>query len=248
MTEYRVIDAHVHLKHGDEEKTEYSAETIVRIMDMAGVDRSVVFAMSTTTRRSIEMASEAAERFGNRLIPFVYALPSYERPVLGEIEETIGNLGFRGIKIHMGECILEKYVSEPVLRLAAEYDAPCLIDLIGKYGILRRITDEFPETKIIVAHFVKYLCRDERFIDEFIRIAEGHENIFLDTSGVIIPRKIREAVDRLGSDHIIFGTDDPTPDGAEFVLAEIDKIRSLNLNPKDEAAILGGTAAKLLRI
>ena len=191
MAEYRIIDAHVHLKHGDEEKTEYSAETIVRIMDMAGVDRSVVFAMSTTTRRSIEMASEAAERFGDRLIPFVYALPSYERPVLGEIEEAIGDLGFRGIKIHMGECTLERYVSEPVLRLAAEYDAPCLIDLIGKYGILRRITDEFPETKIIVAHFVKYLCRDERFIDEFIRIAEGHENIFLDTSGVIIPRKIR---------------------------------------------------------
>lgn len=55
-------------------------------------------------------------------------------------------------------------------------------------------------------------------------------------------------MDRLGSDHIIFGTDGPTPDGAEFVLAEIDKIRSLNLNPKDEAAILGGTAAKLLKI
>mgnify|MGYP000079452398 CR=1 FL=1 len=248
MAEYRIIDAHVHLKHGDEEKTEYSAETIVRIMDMAGVDRSVVFAMSTTTRRSIEMASEAAERFGDRLIPFVYALPSYERPVLGEIEEAIGNLGFRGIKIHMGECTLERYVSEPVLRLAVEYDVPCLIDFIGKYGILRRIADEFPETKIIVAHFGKYLCRDERLIDEFICIAEGHENIFLDTSGVIIPRKIREAVDRLGSDHIIFGTDGPTPDGAEFVLAEIDKIRSLNLNPKDEAAILGGTAAKLLKI
>lgn len=64
MAEYRVIDAHVHLKHGDEEKTEYSAEAIVRIMDMAGVDRSVVFAMSTTTRRSMEMACEAAERFG----------------------------------------------------------------------------------------------------------------------------------------------------------------------------------------
>ncbi len=248
MAEYQIIDAHVHLKHGDEEKTEYSAETIIKIMDEAGVDRSVVFAMSTTTRRSIEMASEAADRFGDRLIPFVYALPSYERPVLGEIEEAIGNLGFRGIKIHMGECTLEKYVSGPVLRLAAEYDVPCLIDFIGKYGILRKIADEFPETKIIVAHFGKYLCRDERLIDEFIRIAEGHGNIFLDTSGVIIPRKIREAVDRLGSDRIIFGTDGPTPDGARFVLAEIDKIRSLNLNPKDEGAILGGTAARLLKI
>ncbi|MCD6537189.1 amidohydrolase family protein [Candidatus Bathyarchaeota archaeon] len=122
------------------------------------------------------------------------------------------------------------------------------MNFVGKYRIPWKIADEFPETKIIVAYFGKYLCRDEWLIDEFIHIAEVHENIFLDTSGVIIPRKIREAVDRLGSDRIIFGTDDPTPDGARFVLAEIDKIRSLNLNPKDEVAILGGTASKLLRI
>ena len=44
-----IIDSHVHLKHGDAQKTEYSAETIVKTMDAVGIDQSVVFAMSTTT-------------------------------------------------------------------------------------------------------------------------------------------------------------------------------------------------------
>jgi len=57
-----IIDSHVHLKHGDSARTEYAPETIVEVMDAVGIDRSVVFAMSTTTRHSIEMAAEACER------------------------------------------------------------------------------------------------------------------------------------------------------------------------------------------
>lgn len=54
-----IIDSHVHLKHGDAQKTEYRAEEIVRTMDAVGIQKSVVFAMSTTTQRSIEMVQRA---------------------------------------------------------------------------------------------------------------------------------------------------------------------------------------------
>jgi hypothetical protein len=64
-----IYDSHVHLKHGDVAATEYSAEAIIQTMDAAGIEKSVVFAMSTTTRRSIEMAQEAIARFPGRLIP-----------------------------------------------------------------------------------------------------------------------------------------------------------------------------------
>jgi len=243
-----IIDSHVHLKHGDLQKTEYSAETIVKIMDEAHIDKSIVFAMSTTTQRSIEMASRAVDKFKDRLIPYVYALPSYEKPVIEEIEEAISDLGFRGIKIHMGECTLERYVTKPVLRLAGKFDVPCLIDCIGRYDLIEDIARIFPETKIIVAHLGKYLCRDEVLIDKFIHIAKIHKNIFLDTSGVAIPKKIKEAVNILGSSRVIFGTDGPKPNGAEFARTEIKKIKKLNLNPDDERAVLGETIAKLIKI
>lgn len=119
-----IIDAHCHLKHGDAEKTEFAAEDVVRSMDATGINKSVVFAMSTTTRHSIDLAEQAVAQFPDRLIPYVYALPSYERPVVTELEEAISERGFRGIKIHLGECTLADYVIDPVMELAGRLARP----------------------------------------------------------------------------------------------------------------------------
>lgn len=247
---YMIIDSHSHLKHGDAQKTEYSAETIVKIMDAVGIGKSVVFAMSTTTSHSIEMAKEAVEKFPDRLIPYVYALPNYKEVVLDQIERAISELGFRGIKIHAGECILAEYVIDPVIELAGELGVPCLIDCIGRYEAVERIAKKFNQTRIIVAHFGRYLCREELLIERFIKIAEKCGNVFLDTSGVIIMNKIKEAVERLGAKRIIFGIDGPheMPDTITFARTELDKIRTLDLDPQDEIYILGGNIATLLGI
>jgi predicted TIM-barrel fold metal-dependent hydrolase len=243
-----IIDAHVHLKHGDEMRTEYGPETILEVMDAVGIGKSVVFAMSTTTRRSIEMAREAVERFPDRLIPYVYAIPSYERAVLDEIDEAISNLGFRGIKIHVGECTLAEYVVDPVIELAGRKGVPCLIDCAGRYRDVERMASSFPETRIIVAHLGMYLCRDGGLIDRFIRMAEVHENIYLDISGVVMVEKIKEAVDRVGANRVIFGTDGPQerPDVVSFARSEIEKVKGLSLGREDEEMVLGGTISGLL--
>lgn len=245
-----IIDSHCHLKHGDAQKTEYSAETIVKIMDSVGIDKSVVFAMSTTTSHSIEMAKEAVDKFPDRLIPYVYALPSYSDIVLNQLEQAISILGFRGIKIHAGECTLAEYVIDPVIDLAGKSGVPCLIDCLGRYEAIDRIAEKFSQTKIIVAHFGQYLCTDESLIERFIRLAEKYDNVLLDTSGVIIAGKIKEAVKRIGAGRVIFGIDGPheSPDLITFARVEIDKIRMLNLDPQDETAILGRNVAELLHI
>ena len=119
-----IVDSHVHLKHGDAARTEYLPEVIVETMNKAGIDKSIVFAMSTTTRRSVEMAEAAVKQYPDRLIPYVYALPNYERPVIQEIEAALAGRLFRGIKIHIGECTLADYVIDPVLKTAGRYGAP----------------------------------------------------------------------------------------------------------------------------
>lgn len=245
-----IVDAHVHLKHGDIRRTEYSPEVIVETMDRVGIDKSVVFAMSTTTRRSIEMALEAVRKYPGRLIPFVYALPNYERPVIAELEEAITKLGFKGIKLHAGECTLAEYVTDPVIALAERLGVPCLIDCMGRFWDIERMARCFPGAKLIVAHLGRYLCEDEALIDRFIELALRYENIFLDVSGVALTHKIREAVSKVGSDRVIFGTDGPheAPDTVGFAKKELDKIKALNLDPEDEEAVLGGTIARLLKI
>jgi len=245
-----IVDSHVHLKHGDIAKTEYSPEVIVKVMDEVGIDKSIVFAMSTSTSRSIEMALEAHKKFPDRLIPYVYAIPSYEKIVTKEIEEAITELGFKGIKIHAGECTLAEYVIDPVIGLAEKLEVPCLIDCVGRYSDMERIVKKFPETKIIIAHFGKYLCNDETLIEKFIALATIYKNVYLDASGISLVHKIKEAVYKIGSDRIIFGTDGPheEPSLVQFAKNEINKIKSLGLSHKDEEAIMGGNIIKLLKI
>ncbi len=245
-----LIDSHSHLKHGDAQKTEYSPEEIVRVMDAAGIDKSVVFAMSTSTSRSIQMAKDAIDKFPERLIPYAYALPSYNSVVLDQLDMAISELGFRGIKIHAGECTLADYVVDPLIEFAGKRGVPCLIDCSGKYEPIEDMAKKFPDAKIIVAHLGRYLCREEQLIDRFINLAERYKNILLDVSGVVLTAKIKEAVEKIGSERVIFGIDGPheSPDTVTFARTEINKIRELNLSPDDEAAVLGGSIASALTI
>jgi hypothetical protein len=243
-----IIDSHVHLKHGDRAKTEYSPEIIVRTMDAVGIDQSVVFAMSTTTARSIEMAREAVGRYPDRLIPYAYALPHYQRPVIPELEEAIVQQGFRGIKIHVGECTLASYVIDPVIALAGQHGVPCLIDCSGRDDAIRRLAEAHPETKLLVAHLGKYLSTDAELVDRFLDLAVLYPNVLLDVSGVVLLHKIEEAVARVGAERIFFGTDGPheKPDTIAFAEAELEKIRRLSLPPEAKGAILAGNIIRLL--
>jgi hypothetical protein len=251
-----IIDSHVHLKHGGTGQ-EFTAEQIVRYMDAVGMARSVVFAMSTTTQHSLEMAEEAVARFPDRLVPYAYALPHYERPVLRELEQAVSEKGFRGIKMHIGECSLAPYIVDPVFDLAGRLGVPCLIDFSGHVGLAESLAKRFPNTKLIIAHFGRYLCTDIQLLTRVIELAEACPNVYIEISGVVLLAKITEAVQRIGAERVIWGTDGPNecPDPAAFdkslayfVAAEIAKVKAIHLDPADERMVLGGSIAALLGI
>jgi len=244
----RIVDSHVHLRHGNAARTEYSPETIVETMDQVGIDQSVVFAICTTTGHSIEMAEAAVKKYPYRLIPYVYALPHYQRPVIKEIEGVLSGGRFRGVKIHAGECTLAEYVVDPVLDTAGKHGVPCLIDCLGNYPVARRMAQSFPKTKLIVAHMGRFLSKDKELLDQFIGLAEEFSNVLLDLSGVVIVEKIEEAVQRIGSARLLWGTDGPDkqPDTVTYARNELEKIRRLSLSEQDKANILGRTACNLL--
>ena len=257
---HKIIDSHCHLKHGDREKTEYTPEMIVEIMDKVGIDMSVVFAMSTSTKDSIIRAEAAVKKFPDRLIPYVYALPSYERSSLKEIEGVLDKGVFRGIKIHKGECTLAPYVIDPVLKVAGKYKVPCLIDLGGDLEAATRMANGFPDTIFIIGHMGRYLSKDMKQLDSFIALAENYTNVYLDLSGVIVPEKVIDAVERVGSHRLLWGIDGPHPepdlvtnaqtlnDLITFANIELNRIKQLKLKEEDEINILGKSISRLLRL
>lgn len=245
-----IYDSHVHLKHGDAAATEYSPEAIIETMDAAGIQKSVVFAMSTTAERSIEMAAAAARQFPGRLIPYAYALPDYRKAVLPLIEKAVRELGFRGVKLHAAECRLAAHTSDPAFGLAAELGVPCLVDFAGDCAAAERVAARFPRLTLIIAHLGQYLCTSPDRVDSFIELAERHANVLLDASGVALPWKIAEAARRAGAGRVLFGTDGPhkAPDTAAFARAEVGKVQALDLTAEEKAEILAGALARLLKI
>jgi predicted TIM-barrel fold metal-dependent hydrolase len=97
-------------------------------------------------------------------------------------------------------------------------------------------------------------------LDTFITLAENFPNVFLDISGVIVPGKVVEAVERIGSLRIFWGIDGPHPlpemvEHAQYVpdlitnaRTEMNRITQLNLNEEDENNILGRSISQLLRL
>ncbi len=87
-------------------------------------------------------------------------------------------------------------------------------------------------------------------MDRFIGLAEENENAILDTSGVVLPWVIPEAVRRVGSDRMVFGIDGPhpypTPVG--YAKGEIDRMRSLPISDEDKHNLFWGTIARLLKL
>ena len=257
MANRLIVDSHCHLKHGDAQRTEYTGEQVIGAMDGAGIARSVVFAMATTTEASTRMVIEAVRQYPQRLIPYAYALPSYERAVIEELREAVVGLGFKGIKLHIGECTTADYVSGPVFALAGRYGVPCLVDFGGRLESCRDVVTAHPGTTVIIAHFGRYLSRDADLVDQFISLAEQHPNALLDASGVVLLDKIVLAAERIGAERILFGTDGPhsvedgstyayAADTVAYARAAVSDIESLSLGDADKAAILGGNIARLL--
>lgn len=66
-------------------------------------------------------------------------------------------------------------------------------------------------------------------------------NVYLDVSGMPHPWRVKEAVERVGADRVLYGSAAPW----HHTRIELLKIHMSNLSPEQEASVLGGTATRL---
>jgi predicted TIM-barrel fold metal-dependent hydrolase len=241
-----VIDAHCHLVHGDDLHTRYTPSEIVRAMDAAGVERSIVFAMSVTTAESIRLAARARDEFPDRLVPYAYGLPSFDDSPLELIRRALAD-GFRGIKVHSGECPVSERTHVPLMELAEDAGVPVLVDVCGRHREAEWMLSRFGGATIVIAHIGRYRCTEEHVMDRFIELAAAHPRAVLDVSGVVLPWKIADAVRAVGADRVVWGSDgpSPSPDTASFLRSEIAKIHALGLSASDTDRVLALSIERL---
>ncbi len=152
--------------------------------------------------------------------------------------------GFKGLKIH--QCwfpiLIDSDLFAQIADWATENDMPLFIHLLSDKEVYKLIEYKktHPKLKLIVAHLFG--------LELFIKSGFKDENLYYDISTyqVTSDKRVLKAIDFLGSDKIIMGSD--TPYGKENLRNNIDRIRNLDISTKEKELLLGENMSKLLKI
>jgi predicted TIM-barrel fold metal-dependent hydrolase len=243
MNRQMIIDCHMHLKNGDIYRTEHTGKEIVEALDKAGINKGIVFAMCLSSREATEMVYKEVQKYPDRLIGFAYARPCYDSIVADDVRYALTERNMKGVKIHRGETLLHPDVIGPVLEVAIECDVPCLIDSGNDYAAISGIVAQYPQLKLILAHLGSP-AGNVTEIDKYIELARNNENVYLDTAYVPTYWKIKDAVERLGPQKVLYGSDGILVDPR----TELMKIEVLDFPAEVKEYIYYKNIAKLLKL
>ncbi len=244
-----IIDVHCHLFERFEYLRGLTLDEMVETMDDAGIGRAVLFTVVGLLRdyqkHNDEIAAQAS-RYPDRFIPFATVNPRDGDVALREMERCVKDLGMRGFKLHPWWTSFP--ANSPASLEVARQGAALRVPFIIHSGTppnssplqIAEMAHVAPSTTFILAHMgLPDLWK------EALRAAERYPNILLETAGTpSLP--IRVAVERLGPERVIYGSDMPFGDRCN-VFFQIQKIRDLHLQDEAEDLILRGNAERATR-
>lgn len=243
-----IIDVHCHLFERFEYLRGLSVEDIVATLDEAGVEKTVMFTLSGLfhdARRANDEIADAAARHPDRLIPFATVNPRDGDAALEEMERSVKELGHRGFKLHPwnSSFFANSPAAHEVARKGEELGVPFIIHSGTPPSSsplqIAEMARVAPGTDFMLAHMgLPDLWK------EALSAAMRYPNIYLETSGTP-SLAIRTAVQRLGAERVIYGSDLPFG-GRENIFFQIQKIKDLELSDAEERLILRGNAERVL--
>lgn len=240
-----VIDFHTHVDEAPAFGWVDPPGKITGLLDEAGIDRAVIMTYTDLpglNPSALDYIVDAASQFPDRLIPFVRLNPNFVAQ-MGDLLTRAVSLGVRGVKLHPTTTLSYPAGDATValLRRCGELGLPVLFhcgdDPYTTPETIGLAAEKAPDCQIVLGHMGGYL-----HVEEAIDEAQRRPNLILETSAMPYPELIREAVERVGPERVVFGSDGP---GCNPSL-EMEKVRRLALAPVAEALVLGGNAKRLL--
>jgi predicted TIM-barrel fold metal-dependent hydrolase len=256
-----LIDAHCHMRprRGGVVLTPHF---IIDNMDAAGVDMIVSLGGGGNPLKSLKENNDfniqAARDYPERIIPFIYFDPRYEEDGLEEIDRCMEKAGdvIKGVKV--GHQFAVARYMYPMMEKAQEYGLPVGIHsdckVTGHPYIIGDLANSFPKVSTIILHMGGRTSAAAEMLS--IKMAEKNANVWLETS-FSNPYPIKKAVEILGPDRIMFGSDSsnaPSGYGGGFerqaynILIHSHSIRCLGLPKDHEDKLMGLNAARLFNL
>lgn len=241
-----IIDSHTHVDESPALGWFDPPETIVGLLDEAAISRAVIMSYRDAPgpeEGALEYVAKAVQRYPDRLLAYARMNPRFGDEAVELFDRAIREYKMRGLKLHPVTYVMHP-ASEPTLNLirhAARLDVPTLFHCGDEeFTMPLQIAEAaalVPEATIILGHMGGYFHAKDA-----IRVAKRHPNLILETSAMPYPRMIKEAVDALGAERILFASDGP---GCAPSI-EVEKVRRAGLTEEQEALLFSGNIERLL--
>jgi predicted TIM-barrel fold metal-dependent hydrolase len=182
-------------------------------------------------------------------IPFCCLNPLLgARSLTMELERCVGGRGFRGIKLEISNNARDACMT-PLMHAAAAWDIPVLQHSWSQTNIRQRsfhsdpadtalLARRFPNVQVIMAHLTG--CGFRGVLE-----AKGISNLVVDTSGGMPEDNLIEyAVEHLGADHVVYGSDLPIRETA----TTMGRILGARIGDAAKRQILYENAHRILKL
>ncbi len=149
---------------------------------------------------------DLARRMPDRFLGWVFVRPGSAVDPVAELEKWVRSPGFVGVKAHPFWHRFEPIRLLPVAERLIAMSKPLLIHAgFGRHGDFLALVDKAPELKLVIAHagFPEYA--------DTMRKIRDRKNISVDLSqtSYVSAAATRQAVEILGTERCLYGTDGP---------------------------------------
>ncbi len=223
---------------------------LLGVMDDAGIDRAVVCPARPPGYHlgpaNDGLAADVALE-PERLIGFARVDPNLGDAAADEVRRALGELGLRGVFLHPWEETFR--ISAPeldsVVGVAGEAGAPVLVAAgypwLSEGLQIGELASRFPRVVFIATNGGQLNISGLGQTD--IELAMDRcPNLYLQTAGVYREDFLENVVGRFGADRLLFASGFPLMDPR----LEVQRPRSMHVDDSVIAAVLGGTATRIL--
>lgn len=193
-----------------------------------------------------ELVRKAVQKYPDKLLGCYWPNP-HEKDAAERVRIALTEWGFRGVKLHpLFQAFLPNdKIVHPIIEEARRARVPVLIHTghapFSLPWSVGELAENFPEVKIVMLHMGN---GHGVYMEAAINVAKKMDNLYLETSRMPNGSKIREAMNVVGRDRVMYGTDIPFGDP----VVEIVKATALGLSEEENELYFYKNAKSLLNI
>jgi predicted TIM-barrel fold metal-dependent hydrolase len=243
-----ILDGHVHIgawRESSFSKRVTNVDDAAAVLTQSGVDGALV--MPTDEAKNDLLMAELQSHQARAAFRFCAWVDPHDVDNLPWISAQVN--GISGLKIHPSLLRMKPTdpVFEPYLNVARVHGLPVLVHCgrwqeMSSWRLGIELANRYRDVNIILCHMGGDSTDLIEATVNAVTAADGPNNVYLGTESIRQYWVVGHAIERLGADRVLFGSDYNLNHPKSFLAV----IEAIDLEPSQRSAVLGGNLNRLL--